>query len=352
MNDSKKSARPMNAFERANQAMLGYQSSWWERVISSIEENGFKANISLPEIIHFDDDLIFGPIILERRSITAKLDGKRKKSTWTITRPILYRFSALPLDELKKIAETIVEQCQSDWRQANIDNLIKEARSHNRFEALAEARYILGAGSTKAEIERIADQLRPAQELIEGGEAAAIFFDSRVSRCDFEEMEDGSLDFQTAALPPGKQPFGTSEWDYYSPDEVAELDGPESDWAYAFRILRLCEAIKSEGSDALNIAMQLGAVTREWEIWRENEEFIRKGKEHFAKQSNLARSKATKPWRNRVRQDFENGKIQSPTSNYARKIAKERSLNPPTESTIKNFISSLRRENAHLETHQ
>lgn len=310
-------------------------------MIDAVASGEIDATISDPEIIDFGDDLTLGRMLLERRTIAKKLPGNKKQSSWTVSRPIPYRFSALPLAELAAIAKDIYEHSQQEWRRADIANCIEYAQSYNRSDALAEARDILGDGANLELLEDFADQLRPPDELLLGGDVAADFFDNSVSACDFDVNDDGTIKFNETSLPPGMQPFGDNEWDYYSSDEVAELDGPHSDYAYAFRVIRLCAAVQDTPQHAITLAMQLGAVAREWEIWRENEEFIIKGREYFSKQLALAKSKPTKAWMMRVNDDYAQDKIGNSNAAYARKIAKDRSLNPPTADTIKNYISTL-----------
>jgi hypothetical protein len=93
---------------------------------------------------------------------------------------------------------------------------------------------------------------------------------------------------------------------------------------------------------ATHIAMMLGAVTREWELWRENDEFLNAGRAHFAEQGRLARLKREKQWMAQARADFADGKIGLSIAAYARKLQQRRDLKPPSVETIKNFISKLR----------
>jgi hypothetical protein len=344
MPNAAKNSKPKNAFERAEASILALRLSWWETVINAIKSGEIDATISDPEIIDFGEGLTLGRMLLERRTITRKLHGKKKTSSWAVSRPIPYRFSALPLADLAAIAKDIYDHSQEEWRQANIANLIEYAQSYNRAEALDQARDILGNEASSDELEDFADQLRPPEALQQGGDAAADFFDKSVSRCDFDENEDGTLKFNETSLPPGIQPFGDNEWDYYSADEVAQLDGPHSDCAYAFRVIRLSEAVEANSQHSVTLAMQLGAVAREWEIWRENEEFILKGREHFSKQLALAKSKPVKAWMNRVNEDYAQDKIGNSNAAYARKISRDRSLDPPSVDTIKNYVSKMKRQ--------
>jgi hypothetical protein len=344
MTNASKNSKPKNAFERAEASILALRISWWETLIDAVASGEFDATISDPEIIDFGEGLALGRMLLERRTITKKINGEKRISSWTVSRPISYRFSGLPLVELAAIAKDIYDHSQEEWRQANIANLIEYARSYNRAEALDQARDILGNDASSDQLENFADQLRPPEELLQGGDAAADFFDSSVSRCDFDENEDGTLKFNETSLPPGMQPFGDNEWDYYSADEVAQLDGPHSDCAYAFRVIRLCEAINANPQHSIILAMQLGAVAREWEIWRENEEFILKGREHFSNQVAFAKLKQVKAWMKRVNEDYDQDKIGNSNAAYARKIARDRSLDPPSVDTIKNYVSKLKRE--------
>lgn len=348
----KRETAPKNAFERAQEAALAFQISWWQSIEEAIANNDIKAEISEPQFIRLgDEQSALGPRLFERRSLTIRLKGKRKKENWTITRPLPVCFSALPLEMLEELARELLTQCEAEWRQANIDNLVAHARSYDRKEALSLARDLLGADADTEELEHFADQMRFPAELIEGGDAAAQFFDEAVSCEPFDVAEDGTVEFLPESPPaPGAQPFDVGEWDYYTPEEVADFDGPETDAAYAFRVVRLCEAIRSNPDGALQLAMQLGAVTREWEIWRENEEFLVMGRARFAEQSRLARSKREKPWMTRVRADFAAGEIGPNIAGYARKLARRRNLQPPSVDRIRNFVSLLKRERLNFNT--
>lgn len=343
-----KKQEPGNAFERAQDAALAFQISWWQSIEAAIANNDMQAEVSAPEFLRLGDEhSALGPRLFERRTLTVRRKGKRKKERWTITRPVPIRFSALPIEMLEEIARDLLAQGEAQWRQANIDNLVEHARSYDRDEALAVARDVLGPAADAEELEHFAEQLRFPAELIEGGEAAARFFEEAVSSVAFDVADDGTVDFlPEPPPPPGAQPFDVGEWDYYTPEEIADFDGPETDAAYAFRVVRLCEAIRSNPDAGLQLAMQLGAVTREWEIWRENEEFLLMGRARFAEQSRLARSKAEKPWMAQVRADFAADAVGSNIADYARKLARRRDLQPPSVDRIRNFVSQLRRQQA------
>jgi hypothetical protein len=284
-----------------------------------------------------------GSQYFERRTISIERKGRRKPESWIITRPIPFRFSALTLTELEDIARSIYEHSQADWRQANIENCIVEARAYDRTQAIYNARHLLGPDATEQEIEEIADQMRLSAALVEGGDAAAAFFDEYVSVCNFDVGENGELEFRDIPPLPIDQPFDASEWDYYSPEEIAELGGPECDAAYAYRVMRLCEAIGANEKDALHLAVQLGAVTREWEIWRENEEFLHAGRNMFTMQRERSQSKTEKDWMKQVREDILNKRIGLNIAAYARKFVREhRNLDTPKAEAIRNFISRTR----------
>lgn len=252
--------------------------------------------------------------------------------------------SALPLDLLERLARDLLEKAEEDLRKANIAAAVEVARSFSLDERLEIAREVLGDGANAEEVARAAEELQMPQALIKGGEAAAQFFDTNVEVVTIagEAGEERILDH-----PPQPAPsvLLTSEWDFYTPEDLEAYDGPESDSSYAFRIVRLCEAIKENSDLAIQLAMQLGAITREWEVWRENEEFLRAGRKHFAQQSKLAKSKAERPWMVQVRQDLEAGRIGN-AAEYARKLKRRRDLQPPGVELIRNFVSQLRGEAA------
>ncbi|MBJ7437956.1 MAG: hypothetical protein JHD35_02875 [Sphingopyxis sp.] len=291
---------PRNAFERALDAALAFQTSWWHSVEDAISKDLIEAEISEPQVVLLGDETsALGPRYFDRRVLTIKkkatAKGKAKPiEQWTITRPMPLRFSSLPIELLETLARDILAQSEALWRQANIDNLVAEAQNFDLNEALQTAREILGDDAGEADLLEFANQMRLPAELAEGGDAAAKFFDESISRVSIDVDDDGSVIFPETPQPPGAQPFDAGEWDFYSPEEVAEFEGPETDAAYAFRVVRLCEAIAAYPDAAVQLAMQLGAVTREWEIWRENEEFLRAGRTQFAQQQERARSKREK----------------------------------------------------------
>lgn len=336
--------RPRNAFERAREAALAFHLSWWDAIEIAIEKAVPGATISKPQHLWFGDNLtVFGPQLLERRMITLPKKGHKKPRSWTITRATTIRFSMLPSDELEEIARGLLEQSDAEWREANLANVIKFAQSLSGEEGLEIARMALGNDASEAELKAYAASIVP-KELLEGGDAAAKFFDEAISVVGIDEDEEGNpVLMPEPPPPPGVHPLDVGEWDFYSPEELAHYDGPESDPAYAFRIVRLSEAMRADPDRAIHIAMLLGAITREWELWRENEEFLRAGREHFAEQSRLARSKREKPWMAHVRADFDADNIGPNIAAYARRLHQRRDLQPPTTERIRNFVSDLRK---------
>lgn len=337
--------RPRNAFERAQDAMLAYGMSWWESVAKAAKEAVPGATISKPEVFIRGDPLAgFGEQILERRTITFPKKGRKKQQSWTITRAVPIRFSMLPPGELETIARELLYQSEADHRAANLANVLEWAASMDGDEGLDIARMCLGEDVSEAELKAYAASLVP-DALREGGAAAENFFEEAISVVSIDEdADDGPQMLPEPAPAPGVHPIDTGEWDFYTPEEIDDLSGPESDPAYAFRVVRLCEAMRANPERATHIAMMLGAVTREWELWRENEEFLRAGRTRFAEQSRLARSKPEKRWMAQVRADFAEDKILPSIAAYARKLHRWRELDPPGVDTIQNFISKLRRE--------
>ncbi len=337
--------RPRNAFERAHDAVLAYGLSWWESVAKAAQEAAPGATVSKPEIFIRGDALEgFGEQILERRTITFPKKGRKKPQSWTITRAVPIRFSMLPPEELETIARELLEQGEAEHRAANLANVLDWAASMDGEEGLDIARMCLGDDASEAELKAYAASLVP-EALRKGGAAAEQFFDEAISVISIDEdAEDGPQMLPEPAPAPGVHPIDTGEWDFYTPEEIDDMAGPQSDPAYAFRVVRLCEALRANPERATHIAMMLGAVTREWELWRENYEFLQAGRARFAEQSRHARSKREKPWMAQVRADFEAGKIEPSIAAYARKFSRRRNLNPPGVDTIQNYISKLRRE--------
>jgi hypothetical protein len=340
-NRQRRRDRP-NAFERASDAVLALDTGWWTSLVGAgISELDF----SDPEYLALGNETTsVGGMILERRTLTYKIDGDADPETVIITRPVMTRFSALPIDLLERLARDILEHADAEWRQANIENVIAVAQSFGEEERLDIARDVLGADASEEEIRAFADQLQMPEELLQGGEAAAKFFDDSISSVAVvgEEGEERLAD--EPAPPPGRTALLTGEWDYYTPEEVEDYGGPESDRAYAFRIVRLCEAIRADPQVSVQLAVHLGAVTREWEMWRENEEFITAGRAHFAQQSRLARSRSERPWMTQVRQDLAEGRIGVNVAHYAREFKRRRrNLLPPEVDRIRNFVSELRK---------
>jgi len=285
-----------------------------------------------------------GSVEFDRRTVRYRPKGKRKPRTFVVSRPTDFRLSSLPLDAVESLANDIVAEAEDQWRQAAIEQLVQEARSQTHEECLEVAQDVLGPDASHQELETFAEQMKFPEALIQGGEAAAKFFDENVSTIAVDESTEGEESLlEPAAPPPGFQPFGDSEWDYYTAEELIDRGGPESDWAYAFRVATLCRILKEPQRDASALGIQLGAVIREWEIWREFGEFIEAGMERFARQYTLARSKPERPWMTRVREDFLAGRIGSPVSVYARALKRDRNLAAPSMERIRNYVSELRR---------
>jgi hypothetical protein len=238
----------------------------------------------------------------------------------------------------------MVVEAEQEWRRESIELLVETARAQTHRDCLETARDILGRDAGDKEIEDFANQMKYPPELLEGGEVAARFFDENVSSASIDEDgEGGGRLLDPPPPPPGLVPFGDSEWDFYTAEDLLDRGGPESDWAYAFRVSTLCKVLREGGSTSRLLAIQLGAVIREWEIWREFGEFIEAGIQKFARQYALAKSKPERPWMARVRKDWEEGRIGSPISQYARALKRDRALATPNVERIKNFVSELRR---------
>lgn len=333
-----------NAFDRAADAVLALDAGWWTAFAGS-QVADFE--ISDPQIITLgDENTVIGGVVFDRRVILYKANGSDVEEEALITRPVMTKFSGLPIAVLEMLAKNILEQANAECRKANIDYVISEARAFDEEDERRElARELLGEDASEEDIGRYAEQLRMPAELLAGGEAAAKFFDESIStvRITGDEGEEQIAD--EPLPPPGRTALIAGEWDFYTPEEVADLGGPESDAAYAFRIVRLCEAIHAEPEIATQLGMHLGAVTREWEMWRENEEFIMAGRAHFAQQSRLARSRNEREWMTEVRRDLAEGRIGKNVAHYAREFKrKRRLLKPPSIDRIRNFVSDLRRE--------
>jgi hypothetical protein len=335
--------RPRNAFERARDSALAFGLSWWDRVAEAAEKANPGATISEPEKFWFGDELQgFGAQLLERRTIAFPKKGRKKAQSWTITRTVPIRFSMLPPDVLEDIARELLDASEAEWRAANLAKVMEAVQSLDGEEGLEIARMCLGEDASEAELKAYAATLVP-KELREGGAAAEKFFGEAISVVSIDEdAEGGPALMPEPPPPPGFHPIDVGEWDFYSPEEVDDYAGPESDPAYAMRVVRLCEALRADPERATHIAMILGAVTREWELWRENAEFLTVGRAHFAEKSRVARLKREKPWMAKARADFADGKIGPSIAAYARKLHQQRKLNPPSVETIKNFISKLR----------
>ena len=333
-----------NAFDRARDAMLGIESGWWQALTTlQLEEVEFGES----EFIELGDgNCVVGGMVLERRTLSLRKAGEDALFRYRVTRPVMTRFSALPLDLLERIARDVLAQSDAAWREANLEVAIAAARNFDIDEARQTAREILGTGASDEEVEELALQMRLPDALTEGGEEAARFFDELISVVTIVEDDDGNVEvLDDGADLESEATLGLDEWDFYSPEELAELDGPETDAAYAFRILRLCKAIRERPATAVQLALQLGAVTREWELWRENEEFIRAGRARFAQQIRSSRSRPERAWMAAVRDDLANGRIGANAAQYARNFKRRRrDLQPPSVERIRNFVSELKRQ--------
>ena len=330
-----------NAFERAKEATLALDTGWW----TSLAGAGLsEISLSPPHIIELgNSDTVIGGMLLDRRIVTYRVSDEDDETTEVITRPVMTRFSALPIDLLERLALNLLEQADAEWREANIEAAVATAQSFDENERLDIARDVLGAQATDTELAAFADQLRMSEALVVGGDAAAKYFDEYVSVVSLTGKE-GEEQIVDPPLEPARTALLTGEWDYYTPEDIEHYSGPESDGAYAFRIVRLCEAIRAQPDAAVQLAFHLGAVVREWEVWRENEEFLRAGRKHFAQQSHLATSRGEREWMSQVRHDLSTGLIGDNVAQYARKFARERrNLSPPSVDRIRNFVSDLRR---------
>lgn len=338
-----------NAFERARAASLKLQVSFWTTFEKVVKTRHPKAKLSEKQLYLLgEDDATIGAVMLERRTLRLPNENGRLTDAAVLTRPVEHSWAALPFDLIEEMVAGIAKQAESEHRAANIEAAIQAAREFAEQNPLDIARDVLGADATVEEVEAFAAQLKFPEELLAGGEAAAIFFDDAVSTVRIEDTEDGdSMLAGEPPAPPGKEPLGNSEWDYYSPEELEDRGGPQSDWSYAFRVLRLCEAIRGDADRAVTLSLQLGAILREWEVWREYEEFIIAGIQAFERQSQRASQKPEKVWMRHVREDFAAGRIGDNVAAYARGIHKIRKLSPPSADRIQNFVHDLRKAQRH-----
>lgn len=339
--EPKKRRDRRNAFERARDATLALDTGWW----ASLAGSGVsEIELSPPHLIQLGDDTaVVGGMILDQRIVTYRIDEQHEEETEIITRPVMTRFSALPISLLERLARDLLVTADAEWRKANIEAAVAAAQSFNKEERLEVARDVLGLEAGTEAIADFARQLKLPDELAAGGEAAAEFFDEYVSTVALTG-DQGEERIADPPPEPGRTALLTCEWDYYTPEDIEHYGGPESDGAYAFRIIRLCEAIRDQPDAAVQLAVQLGAVTREWEMWRENEEFLCAGRAHFAQQSHLAKSRDEKPWITQVRKDLETGRIGDNVAQYARRFKREqRLLHPPGIDRIRNVVSELRK---------
>jgi hypothetical protein len=339
---------PKNAFERARASALTINTSWWNIAIKVLRSAQKEVYVSRrAQVVLADLRPTVGSVEFDRRTIRYRPKGKRNPRTFVVSRPTDFRLSSLPLAAVKGLANEMASEAEREWRRIAIEQLVREARSQTGDDLLELARDLLGPGASDSEIKVFSEQMRFPLELIEGGEAAEKFFDENVSMVSIEETEDGEEKVSPQAPPPpGLEPFGDSEWDYYTAEELSDRGGPESDRAYAFRVSTLCRVLEEQPGRAQALSIQLGAVIREWEIWREFGEFIQAGMEKFARQYKLAKSKPERPWMIRVRKDWADGKIGIPVAAYARGLKRDRTLGAPSLERIRNFISELRRSSA------
>lgn len=100
----------------------------------------------------------------------------------------------------------------------------------------------------------------------------------------------------------------------------------------------------------MTLGIQMGAVLREWAIWREFDEFILAGVAVFQRQSRRATQKPERPWMKHVREDVIQGRVTENVAAYARQISKMRSLSPPSLERIRNYVYEVRRNLASNET--
>jgi hypothetical protein len=335
-----KKGRP-NAFERAANASLQMDVDWWKAATATLRKTTPGLRVSKPEFVELvaDEAPSIGTQALQRRKVTFPARGRAVAKTMTISRPVGVRFSALPLRALREVVAEIIELAEAEWARLSAAELADVARNFSESEALANARDLLGSEGSDEEVADFARSICLPPLFAEGGNAAERYIRDHAEFVELDE-NNGLLLRPTA---PGRNRFPISEWDFYTPEEVLHRGGPESDWAYAFRVSRLLDAIEECPADGVELAVQLGALLREWEVWREYDEFLQAGFRHFAEQRQRAASKSEKPWMTRVREDFETDRIGSNLAAYARRIAATRDLKPPSAERIKNFISELRR---------
>lgn len=333
-----------NAFERARAASLKIRLSFWAALEKSLKKNKVKAKLSRPEnYLLSDENATVGAVGLERRTLTF-FDKKGKPfEEWVLARPLEHGLASLPLGLIEEHADSIIQQAEKASRAANLQAVLDAVEGWTEEDSLAIAREALGPNAAADELKDFAAGIQFPEELLGGEDQASAFFDENISTVRIEECEDGSSKIADAPPEaPGAQPLGDSEWDHYTPEELEDRGGPESDWSYAYRVKRLCEAIRAEPEHSITLGLQLGAILREWEIWREFGEFLTAGVETFRRQSERASSKKELPWMKHVREDFEAGRITGSIADYARTIVKMRSLKPPSLERVKNFVSELR----------
>lgn len=336
---------PRNAFERAEAASLSFRASWWKIAIRVLREREREVQVSRPSRVLLENEQpTVGSVQFDRRTVKFRPKRKKKLRAFVVSRPVDVRLSSLPFEAVEALANDLVAEAEQEWRREGIKLLIETARAQTHQDCLEAAREFMGEDASDEELENFASQMKYPAQLLEGGDVAARYFDENVSVASIDEGADGvGRLLDPPPPPPGLEPFGDSEWDFYSAEELLDRGGPESDWAYAFRVSTLCKALRPEGTHSRALAVQLGAVIREWEIWREFGEFIEAGIQKFARQYSLAKSKPERPWMVRVRKDWEEGKIGSPVSQYARALKRDRSLATPNIERIRNFVSELRR---------
>jgi hypothetical protein len=189
-----------NAFDRARDAVLAIDTGWWTSIAGSgITEIG----LSDPEYLSLGDEkTIVGGLVFERRTVTMRHPDHVEAVIETVTRPVMTRFSSLPIDLLERLARDILEQGEAERRKANLANVIAAAQSFDEEERLKIAREILGEDADDDTVKAMADQLRMSAELIAGGERAAKFFDDMVSTVTIEDdPEEGQRIVPEICLP-------------------------------------------------------------------------------------------------------------------------------------------------------
>lgn len=339
------SGRRPNAFERAREAALNFGLSLWSVLPDHLNEALPQAQLTPREIYPLgQDDSTIGAVVLERRTIRLPDAEGQMVDAWTLTRPTEAGWASLPPEVIEELADMIIDEAETEHRAANIRAMVDAMQDLAGEDGLSLAREVLGPDAGPEALEAFAAQLRFPEEILAGGESAARFFDDHVGLVELEEDEQGHVRLGDPA-PTAPDPVftGDSEWDYYSPEELEERGGPESDRSYAFRIKRLCEAMRERPDRAMTLGIQMGAVLREWAIWREFDEFILAGVAAFQRQSRRAPQKPERPWMKHVREDVIQGRVTDNVAAYARQVSKMRALSPPSLERIRNYVYEVRR---------